>query len=657
MRISSKAHDALGASVRQMCRFAVALTVTITIGCFAGPPAFAVVPAAHLALHTLALPTHFSSSLRENERCENTNTPDGTEEAHPPFVACDGYQVTVTNTGSLVAAGPVVLSDTLPAKLHVVRVNFFWNQVTVNRIPGEYSPGVLLESEELCKTVASTVTCEFTPEVGELKTGQRLEMQIDATVEAGAASGEVNTANVSEAGTSVASSSEGDVVSESAPAFGVSGLFSETPGVDGTPDTQAGDHPYDLRTRFDLNTKMMFGPETSEVAPVSVQQLKDVVVDLPPGLIGSAVAAPKCTFGQLQTEVFVSFKVTRPACPLDSLVGHISTEPANAQAQTSANTGIYNMVPEKGVVAEFGFRDGIFNTHTIVAGVAPTPSGYVVRATAREIPQLALQDAITDFYGDPAERNEGGGAPAAMFTNPSDCSGSPLVTTIYADSWENPAAFNADGTPVNLEESAWVKAESESPPVTGCSALRFTPEAFSVQPDTSAADSPSGLTFDLQVAQTEQPNTHGTPPLRDSTVTLPAGLIANPASAAGLVGCSEEQIGWLGGTLTNFTPAPPACPDASRLGSVEVTTPILEKPIVGSLYLANQNENPFNTILGGYIVIDDPTTGIIVKIPGKLTSDPTTGQITGVFDKTPQTPFSDLKLRFFGGTPSEPRDA
>ena len=74
---------------------------------------------------------------------------------------------------------------------------------------------------------------------------------------------------------------------------------------------------------------------------------------------------------------------------------------------------------------------------------------------------------------------------------------------------------------------------------------------------------------------------------------------------------------------------------------------------MGSVYLATQNENPFHTLLAGYIVIDDPTTGVVVKIPGNLTPNPATGQITGVFDEDPQFPVSELKLHFFGGARGE----
>jgi len=53
-----------------------------------------------------------------------------------------------------------------------------------------------------------------------------------------------------------------------------------------------------------------------------------------------------------------------------------------------------------------------------------------------------------------------------------------LKTKAFIDSWQDPAKFSSNGTPVNLEESAWVEAESDSPPVTGCSELEslFNPE-------------------------------------------------------------------------------------------------------------------------------------------------------------------------------------
>jgi len=567
---------------------------------------------------------------------------------------CDSYVVTVTNAGNAPTKGPITLTDALPAGLRVhlneshcpVRgeecgVFFSWNNNSVISEPGSregpegehlYPINQNSEPTKVCKPEATHVSCEFEQP---LMPDQRLLMEVTTTVMPGAVSAP-NTASVSEAGVPVASTTEDDVISPTPPPFGPSAFISAITSSDGEPDLQAGDHPYEFATEIDLNSEMGFTPESIINTTTVGHGVRDVVVDLPLGFLGSAEATPKCTLAQLT--------VFPKGCPLDTLVGTISTEPVE---QASTNSPIFNMVPEHGVAAEFGFRDLIINTHVLDASVVPTSAGYVLRATAREIPDVRLASVTTTFFGDPAAKT-GAGSPSAQFTNPSDCSGGPLDTTVYMDSWEHPGAFNADGTP-NVEGPGWASMSSQSPPVTGCDQLRFSPEAFTVQPETATADTPTGLNLDLKIPQPETPETLATPPLRDASVTLPAGLTVDPSAASGLAACSESEIGWLGPGVTNFTAAPPACPEASKVGSVEVLTPLLAAPLVGSVYLAAQDENPFGTLLAGYIVIDDPVTGTVVKIAGNLTPNPQTGQITGVFDENPQLPFSDLKLHFFGG--------
>jgi len=611
-------------------------------------PALAVEPAAHLAVHVLGLPTRFSDA--DNEECNNFRP----EEEAP----CDAYQVTVTNTGAQAAKGPIVVTDVLPAGLSVTTnpekaALFYWAKDPLNQHAaenlGEGPPGLPIGGCAIEEHPVK-VTCELPTSTGELKPGYRLEMDVGVIVAEHAVDAP-NTVSVTEDGVPVAHVEEDDVIGGGAPSFGPSYFASPLVSADGEPDTQAGDHPYGLSTRFDMNTTMELDSESGQVEPTAVGELRDVVVDLPLGVVGSAVATPKCTFGQLQTY---------PAsCPADTIVGKVSSEPNFVGA---VNSPVFNMVPKKGTAAEFGFDDLLYHTHVIVSNIAPTPQGYVLQAVAHEIPDVPLTDVISSFYGVPDEHNQSGATPAAMFTNPAVCSGEPLRSRLYLDSWLEPAAFEPDGAPANLSEGAWKEASFESPPVTGCDQLRFD-ASMSAQPDTTAGDSPTGLSFELEVPQSETPGTLATPPLRDATVSMPAGMTVDPSSANGLEACSETQIGWLGASadgqplankgLTNFTAAAPSCPEGSKIGSVEVATPLLEKPVIGSVYLARQDENPFASLLAAYIVIDDPTTGTIVKVPGKLETNPGTGQITGVFDENPQLPFSDLKLRFFGGSRGE----
>ena len=635
---------AIGVRVRLLV---VGVVVVCVVGCVGVSSAFGVEASARLGLHVLGLPSRMSGVY--NEECEHFLP----EEEAP----CDTYQVTVTNTGSRAARGPVVVSDVLPAGLSVTSnpekaVLLYWAKDPLNQHdaeelpegpPGQPIGGCTVESP-------SRVSCELATSTGELRPNYRLEMDIGVVV-AGGATDAPNTVVVSEEGVPVARSEEDDVIAAGAPSFGPSFFSSPLVSADGEGDTQAGDHPYGLSTRFDLNTAMELDSESTQVEPTAVGQLRDVVVDLPVGVVGSAVATPKCTFGQLQTYP--------TSCPPDTIVGKVTSEPSFVGA---VNSPVFNMVPKKGTAAEFGFDDLLYHTHVIVSNLVPSPQGYVLQAVAREIPDVPLTDVISSFYGVPAEHNQGGASASAMFTNPSDCSGEPLQTRLFVDSWLDPASFEGDGEPTDLAEAAWQQASSSSPPVTGCDQLRFN-ATMSAQPDTGAGDSPTGLSFELRVPQTEAPGTLGTPPLRDARVTMPVGMTVDPSSANGLEACSEAQIGWLGATaggqplanqgLTNFTAAGPSCPEASKIGSVEVATPLLEKPVVGAVYLARQDENPFGSLLAAYIVIDDPTTGTIVKVPGRLETNPETGQITGVFDENPQLPFSDFKLRFFGGSRGE----
>jgi hypothetical protein len=247
------------------------------------------------------------------------------------------------------------------------------------------------------------------------------------------------------------------------------------------------------------------------------------------------------------------------------------------------------------------------------------------------------------------------------------------------DSWQNPGPYNPDGTP-NFSDPRWVMSSFESgPPVTGCEALAglFNP-SFTARAESGMADSPTGFDVGLRVPQSEGVESLGTPPLRNTVVTLPEGMTVNPSSANGLATCSEAQIGWQGSTpagsageLEDFNAAPPACPGASRVGTLELEAPALpseackeatvplqecpnagereKTPLLGSIYVASQGENPFGSLLALYLVVDDPRTGVLVKIPAEVQADPETGRLTTVLRDTAQFPFSELRTHFFGG--------
>jgi hypothetical protein len=640
----------VGASRRRLWGALFVSVLLLVVGALGAGSASGATPAPGWTIDSLATASTFKSET--NSQCLASfaqETP-----------VCDAYRVTATNAGERATNGSNVrLRDVIAPGLTVKRIALRWSgfphieglcdefnncggQADLNNLFGKFGQHLCASSAEAGSTVAE---CNFaTGEIGfePIEPNDTLIMTTYVTVE-GSARTVVGNASVTGGGaTGVATGDVSNAVDQAGPSFGASLFTSFASTPDGGLDLQASDHPYEFTTTIGLNNEFRVDP-TGAFRATSVRDVKDIVIDLPIGFLGSAQATPTCTLAHLST---------RKNCPANTQVGQLVTEP---EGSAQVNGPIYNLQPEEGVAAQFGFVDALKAGHVISADVAPTAGGYVLRATVRELPQVPLTHVTTTFFGDPATKqeelskrlgNEGGGiTPVAMFTNPTDCSGGASVATLHMDSWQSPGRTNPGGAP-DLSDPNWVSTSStpgssfENRAVTGCNLLAFNP-TLSAQPEVSTADSPTGLSVKLHVAQSEDPGTLATPPLKRAVVTLPPGLTVNPSSASGLGACSPEEIA-LGAA------GAPDCPDASKIGTVKLTTLLLPGPLGGTIYLATPNENPFGSLLAAYIVVDDAVTGIVIKIPGKLELSGD-GQITGTFDNSPQFPFTDIELRFFGG--------
>ena len=237
---------------------------------------------------------------------------------------------------------------------------------------------------------------------------------------------------------------------------------------------------------------------------------------------------------------------------------------------------------------------------------------------------------------------EPGATEIPFLTNPTDCTAPAPTTTILADSWEEPGKF--------------AEAKFTSPELEECDKVEFTPD-ISFKPTSNRADSPTGMEVELTMPPEglEGKNAEGNPDpeavaqanLKGTTVTLPEGMAVNPSSANGLGACSLEQIGMSAAGTPNDDPV--SCPQPSKLGTVEVDTPLLEETLHGDLYIAKQGSNPFKSLLAIYLVIDSPEKGLLIKLAGKVSPDPVTGRLTVSFEDNPQAPLESVRLRFAGG--------
>jgi hypothetical protein len=611
-------------------RCAAAAAGGLVLGVAGASSALAATPAPHWALDSLALPTAFSTAA--NGPCLNTSSLN--------FCA-NTYEATATEVGSAATDGSAVtLADQLPVGLTATTVELLWSGY----------PGVAGNQHNLaalCATAGQDVTCTlpasfFTEQGRTVGPEETLRLLVRVEVDEPATPGTLeNQATITGGGAPAASISAQNPLEGPPPSFGLTAFDSPALGADGQDATTAAAHPYALHTRIDFTGVYREAPN-SQTVPTSIQDPRDVLVDLPPGLAGSALSTPeRCTLAQLNSNIGNGVA----DCPAASVIGHIRNEPA---ASAAVDSPLYNMVPEHGVAAELGYSDILNGSHVLYASLVPTPAGYVLRTTSPEIPQVPMQDIEVSVYGDPAARDAGRQAEAGdlpTLTSPADCSGEPLLTQIHLDSWQNPGPSNPDGSP-NLADPAWVSSSSAAEPVSGCEGLQFHPQ-IEARPETNQGDKPTGLEVTLKVPQSEDATTTATPPLRKAVVTLPAGMSVNPSSANGLTGCSLADLGMSASGQPNA--APPNCPDSSKLGEVELETPALPGVLHGQIYVAKQKENPFGTLLAIYIVVNDPTTGVVVKLPGEVRADPQTGQLQTVVDNSPQFPFSELRTKFFGG--------
>ena len=155
---------------------------------------------------------------------------------------------------------------------------------------------------------------------------------------------------------------------------------------------------------------------------------------------------------------------------------------------------------------------------------------------------------------------------------------------------------------------------------------------------------PTGLNVDLHTPQESTLNPVGLAEadVKNTTVALPEGVQISPGAADGLLACTPAEIGL-------HTAEKPACPEASKVGTVEVTTPLLPDALTGYVYLATQDENPFGSLIALYVVDGRSNRGGAQRRSlGQVSLDPVTGQVVTTFDETPELPFTDFKLDFFG---------
>ncbi len=549
------------------------------------------------------------------------------------------YNVSVTNVGgSATAPGEsIIVADDLPAGFSLL--------------------GASLSNDR----EQEFLTCVAEPEVATcgapttLQPGELLRMRVVARVPVGSSGVAINrvkaTGKAPEGNLLEASVAESAPISFLPAPFGIQASEATFDAVDGTPFSQSGGHPFRFHLRFETNTFQ--GTAGNGVSGT----FKEVRTTLPPGVVVDPAATPvRCTSAELEGSGAVS------ECPDASAVGLVhATANSIGGPAVFFSEPIYNMVPPAGSAADLAFNVAGFGLYIHLLGGVDAAGDYQLTARAKDVTQYTGPSGVNiELWGNPSDESHDfkrgecgygtsglGSCPTerlstSLLTMPSSCSAGPLVTTLSMSSWEEPDAF------VTANPST-VDAEGNPAGLSGCGALEFDP-SISVQPTTDRGESPTGLNVTIHQPQNDNYEELSTADLKNVKLTLPEGMVLNPSAGNGLAGCSEEQIGYqpFEGKV-RFSESPQNCPNASKIGTLEVNTPLLTEKLPGTIYLATPYQNPFGNLAAIYLAIESPQLGIIVKLAGKVELDPQTGQVTATFTENPELPIEDIETHFFDG--------
>jgi hypothetical protein len=546
------------------------------------------------------------------------------------------------------AGTPVTVADTLPAGLRAIGIE----SVSETRALGS----VLTPAECSLGSLSCVYKVPIVP-YEEVKIAIPVVVEDEAAAKSG-----VNRATVSGGEASGASVARPVAIGGGPVPFGVEDYELSPEEAGGALDAQAGSHPFQLTTTLTLN--QTFEPHRPPA------MAKDLRFKLPPGLVGNPTPFPQCTDGQ-----FLTIYDVVDECPNDTALGVAAVNievPGVFSPPVTDIVPLFNLTPKVGEPARFGFE--ALGVPVYLDTSVRTGGDYGVTVTVENITQEAtfIGNRVT-FWGVPgdsrhddargwscigdefyakAEERIPGSFPAPVLpcaplgqlhpppllvlptscpVNPTTHLPEPLQTSVEADSWK--------------EEGSFVSTPSTEPmpALDGCNRLQFAP-SISLAPDGQAESTPTGLAVKVSVPQSVSlaPEGLAEADVKDTTVTLPEGVAINPAGADGLQACSEEEIALK-------SAEPPSCPEASKIGLVRIKTPLLPNELEGSAYLAQQDTNPFGSLVALYVFVEDPISGSRVKLAGEVAPNPVTGQLVSTFKNTPQLPFETFELHFFGG--------
>lgn len=433
-------------------------------------------------------------------------------------------------------------------------------------------------------------------------------------------------------------------VAESPGAGFQAGTCTADPCTSETPELffkQAAGHPPDAFTQIIMK---------HNAEEVAVGDAKTFLVDLPAGLSINPQATPQCELPVVEGKEVIP----AGACPEDTKVGE-SIITVNVEGVSGAYpftaVPVYNLKPRPGEPARFGFNFFELQEVFLNAGVAwqsDYHEYFTIHVSKVSITKLAANRLF--FNGTTGEEGEGG----AFITNPSTCNDASVepyrreyATTLHADSLQEEApedeydvaepVFPPLGFLNGSQEVIGYLPKGAKP--EGCDKVPFEP-TVSTEAGTTSTDSPSPAAIEVQVPFEPHAAVYQST-VKTAKLTLPEGMGINPAAAPGLATCTEAQFGI-------HTRNPIQCPAASKLGEVEIETPVFAKgTLKGSAYLAPEESSDPESGKLYRLWLDGSSAerGMSVRLLANISADKKTGRLTATIEGVPQLPFSSFRVK------------
>lgn len=384
--------------------------------------------------------------------------------------------------------------------------------------------------------------------------------------------------------------------------------------------TQAGGHPPFGIIDFRFNT-IPFPIEGFPLAELPDGNVLTVRTDLPRGLSVNPEAVPKCTQAEIESLA---------GCPENTRVGtsYVSTL-HTLLGPVTLPFPVYNMEPppNKPLMAAVRINVlGVVDETVYLVGDVEWEGDYhqffEIDHIGNTVPVIGNRLVFDGTAG------LGGSTGMGFIRLPTQCGDNP-VTGLAVTSYQDP-------------DTVLTYSTTTPAAVSDCDAMPFDP-SVSVETGSQTTDSPSAVKVEVEMPQGSDQIKPSD--IRNVDVTMPRGMRLNPAAAKGLETCTDAQFGK--GTRNEIN-----CPPASRIGTVQIETPVLpEGSLTGHAYAGRPLSNDPASGKQFRVFMDATSDryGVSVRLVGEVVVDPRTGRLITKLRDLPQAPFSTFTVNFDGG--------